>query len=313
MLTIDQRMQRLVRVATMYYERDMTQNDIAEQLQISRPMISKLLKEAKELGIVHITINQKNDAQQMLSDQLCGQYALKKAYVVKAERSAAQTNEKIAMLALSLLVQRNEKRQKVGIGWGSLVGKLVECLEASKSTYTLNGDVFPLIGGVKASYRSYHTNELARVISDKTGLSASYLYIPAIFDSEEEKSLYEKTEIFKSMEAFWSGMTVGIVNISHYPSSPDLATAIRFGNMLQKKHAVGSFLANYFNADGEIIAPVRNIIMQISIDQLKAADSLFALCKSILTPESAIGALRTGLFSHVILSDELAVQLLQHK
>ncbi len=313
MLTIDQRMQRLVRVATMYYEKNMSQSEIANKLEISRPMISKMLKEARELGVVNISIRQQTDAQQMLADNLCGLFSLEKAYVVKAEKSAAEMNERIALFALSLLAQLNEKRQRIGIGWGSMVGKLVDCLEASKETYTLDGEVFPLIGGVKASYRSYHPNELVRIVSDKTGLNASYLYMPAIFDSEEEKCLYENTETFKSMDAFWSAMSAAVINISNFPSSPDLATSIRFGNGLQKKRAIGSFLAHYFNVNGEIIAPDRNIVMQISIDQLKASGSLLALCKSMLTPESAIGALRTGLFSHVILSDELAVQILQQQ
>ena len=39
-------------VARLYYEKDRTQNEIAEIYGISRPMVSKLLKEAKEEGIV---------------------------------------------------------------------------------------------------------------------------------------------------------------------------------------------------------------------------------------------------------------------
>ena len=43
-------------VARLYYEKDRTQNEIAGIYGISRPMVSKLLKEAKEEGIVKITI-----------------------------------------------------------------------------------------------------------------------------------------------------------------------------------------------------------------------------------------------------------------
>ena len=48
----DSRIERLVDVARLYYEKDRTQNEIAGIYGISRPMVSKLLKEAKEEGIV---------------------------------------------------------------------------------------------------------------------------------------------------------------------------------------------------------------------------------------------------------------------
>ena len=50
-------------VARLYYEKDRTQNEIAEIYRISRPMVSKLLKEAKEEGIVKITIAAPGEAE----------------------------------------------------------------------------------------------------------------------------------------------------------------------------------------------------------------------------------------------------------
>ena len=51
----DSRIERLVDVARLYYEKDRTQNEIAGIYGISRPMVSKLLKEAKEEGIVTVS------------------------------------------------------------------------------------------------------------------------------------------------------------------------------------------------------------------------------------------------------------------
>ncbi len=41
----DRKVERLVEVARMYYEQDRTQSEIAAHYGISRPMVSKLLKE----------------------------------------------------------------------------------------------------------------------------------------------------------------------------------------------------------------------------------------------------------------------------
>ncbi len=66
------------------------------------------------------------------------------------------------------------------------------------------GEVFPLIGGIKASFRSYHTNELVRLIASQSGMKASYLYMPALFDSEDEKGMFEQTEAYREIESRWN-------------------------------------------------------------------------------------------------------------
>ena len=60
---MDKKTERLVNVARMYYEQDRTQSEIADRYGISRPMVSKLLKEAKEEGIVKITIAAPGEAE----------------------------------------------------------------------------------------------------------------------------------------------------------------------------------------------------------------------------------------------------------
>lgn len=54
---MDKKTERLVNVARMYYEQGRTQSEIADRYGISRPMVSKLLKEARDRGIVTIRIN----------------------------------------------------------------------------------------------------------------------------------------------------------------------------------------------------------------------------------------------------------------
>ena len=47
----------LYNIAKMYYQDNMGQQEIANVVGVSRPMISKMLKEAKETGIVEITLH----------------------------------------------------------------------------------------------------------------------------------------------------------------------------------------------------------------------------------------------------------------
>ncbi|MGL4549375.1 MAG: sugar-binding transcriptional regulator, partial [Eubacterium aggregans] len=54
----DERM--MLRVSDLYYNHRLGQQDIALNLGISRPTISKLLKAARDVGIVQITVSDIN-------------------------------------------------------------------------------------------------------------------------------------------------------------------------------------------------------------------------------------------------------------
>src|SRR6476620_3765999 len=46
----------LGKVSALYYLRDQTQQEIAERLRLSRPTVSRLLRDARDLGFVQITV-----------------------------------------------------------------------------------------------------------------------------------------------------------------------------------------------------------------------------------------------------------------
>ena len=71
MITAEKKIERMVNVARLYYEQNMTQNEIAKELGISRPLVSILLTEARACGIVTITINQVEDLCALAGDRLC--------------------------------------------------------------------------------------------------------------------------------------------------------------------------------------------------------------------------------------------------
>ena len=44
------KIEKLVKIASMYYEENKNQNEIARSLGISRPLVSRYLTEAREFG-----------------------------------------------------------------------------------------------------------------------------------------------------------------------------------------------------------------------------------------------------------------------
>ena len=72
----------LVHIAQLFYERDMTKQDIANKLGISRFKVARLLDYARSEGIVRIEIRGSNLLDEPLSRQLEERFSLEKALVV---------------------------------------------------------------------------------------------------------------------------------------------------------------------------------------------------------------------------------------
>ncbi|MGD9821035.1 MAG: hypothetical protein AB7U27_05730, partial [Aminobacteriaceae bacterium] len=162
MVPDEKKLQRLTAAAKMYYRDNMLQSEIANVMGISRPMVSRLLAEAREFGVVTITINEAGSAQQILAERLAARFSLKRACVVPFRGSSpADGNGDVVRRAFTLWHDELEDTAFTGVGCGYMVGLFSEYAGTRPpEPAPRQGEIFPLIGGIKASFRSYHTNEL---------------------------------------------------------------------------------------------------------------------------------------------------------
>lgn len=96
MIPEEQKIERMIVVAHMYYEEDMNQNQIAKKLGISRPLVSVLLKEAKACGIVKITINDININREKITRFLKERFFLKQVILVPDGANDGETDRSVA-------------------------------------------------------------------------------------------------------------------------------------------------------------------------------------------------------------------------
>ena len=96
MIPGEQKIERMVKIARMYYEKDMTQSQIAKELNISRPLVSILLTEAKERGIVTISINDINSSEDKIRDLLKKRFSVNEIILVPDESIGEATNMSVS-------------------------------------------------------------------------------------------------------------------------------------------------------------------------------------------------------------------------
>lgn len=301
-----EKLRKLAYVARRYYLDEWKQSQIATELGVSRPLVSRMLHEARTLGIVQITVCQPDsDISDIngLREHLCMSTSIRDAVLVESSKEDDATNQLLSQGAVQLLYQL--RSQRLGIGWGHLIGQLVTWLEANPQLDSPVTDICPLVGNASIPARNYQSNENVRLIAQQLGATPHFIYLPALPDSLEEKQLLCSTEVYRQIQLQWCNMDTALVNIGNYPSSPDFASLVRYGNLLQQEHTCGRLLVYYFNSEGTVIQSEQDFAIQIPLDMLKRCPNIIGVCSANTSTQALRGALNSGIFTHLVAKAEL--------
>ncbi|TFG82884.1 MAG: ArsR family transcriptional regulator [Erysipelotrichales bacterium] len=314
MLSEKVKIQLLVKVSKLYYMENKNQSEIAAILGVSRSLVSKYLSDAKELGIVEINIHDLLQEDINPLEYIVDRFHLQGGKIVPFSTNEDLMNQWLVDQATQTVIQHLEGREHVfGLGWGSTIGDVVSNMARSNLNRNLIGKIVPIIGNAPTSNRNYHTNELVRMLSEKTMLKPTYLYSPVICSSEQERDAFISAESFQEVEQVWDQLDTILVNIRNHPSVPDLATVARFKNRLHDENAVGMLLGYYFDIHGKIIHSDCDYAIQISLPQIKKAKRVIAMASSRVRAEAIIGALNTGYITHILINRKAAEEIMKKK
>ena len=119
-LSDNEKRNMLASVANLYYNAEMTQNQIAERFFTSRSKISRMLKEARQLGIVEIKILEPWDRNVELEQEFMRRFALKDVRVISVkEANNTMVLQKLGEVAAYYLDNLLNDNMILGISWGN--------------------------------------------------------------------------------------------------------------------------------------------------------------------------------------------------
>lgn len=107
----------IVKVAKLYFEVGMSQAEIAQELDISRSYVSRLLTDAKEQGIVSIAVRDPEETESALEKTIRQHYGLRKVIVSGGGLEGNGVYE-VAKDAAKWLNSTVKSGDVIGIGWG---------------------------------------------------------------------------------------------------------------------------------------------------------------------------------------------------
>jgi DNA-binding transcriptional regulator LsrR (DeoR family) len=244
----------MVRSAWMYYEEDLTQQELSERLGVSRIKVNRLFKKARENGIVQITIKSSYVNYLKMESQLREKYSLTDVIITHEAKEGEPLYRLLADAAAGFISQRLTDGMVIGLGLGSTTTRIVDYLSVEDP---VDCTFMALTGGVVNTESGGDMQTIIHDIADRVGGSAKFIYAPfattthdikdaILSDKKVKASLKEAANCDLILFSIGPVNPPGLLYENKYLTDQDLKD-------LQKHGAVGDALGRFFDSRGELV------------------------------------------------------------
>lgn len=307
----DNRDELLAQIATLYYDLGKSQQEIAVAYDLSRSNVSRMLKEARERGIVEIFIHHPLRRVTWLEQQLCERFGLREAGVVEAVLGNDDlTLTQVAKLSARVLDQCLENTQVLGLSLGRAVRATVNAF-SPRRRYDV--EVVQLMGGGSQADPSMDGPALIEQTARRLTNRVRYLYAPIIVDSAViARGLLEQQNIAATL-TLARQCDVALVGIGAL--SPVVSGLVGANFLTQEEldalkadGVVGDICGRHFDRQGhKVTLDLDNRVIAITLDELKAIPSVIGVTCTATKAEAVLGALRGG-YLDMLVTDAAAAE-----
>lgn len=304
----------LAKIATLYYEANLTQSEIAKRLNKSRPTISSMLQEARDKGIVRINIIHKQSNVIKKEEFLAEKFNLQTVIISTHTGPITERKKNIGLLCAEFVEGILPNYHSLGLGWGTTVYEFVQ----AASFYTMNNlEIIPLMGGIGIDNILYHSNHLAFQLAEKYKCNASFFYAPAIAENEEVFNIFQTSNLISRAYNSAKSAELAIFSIGNPTTSQ---TYQSFNNISPSEHeeiknkgAIGDILGTFFDSNGDTInTSVSNRMTGLKLKDIEMMNEVLIFGVGEEKAESFSVLLNKGFIDHLIIDQTIADYLIQN-
>lgn len=297
----------LIKCSVMYYMQYKTQNEISNVLGISRPTVSRLLKEARDKNIVKIQIQdfkESNNHFEQLEEQIEKKYGLLEVIVTNDGNNNNELIQELGKATAQYLERILKDKDIIGVSMGTTLREIYKYVS---NECKIDATFLPLIGGVGQIGIDVHANQIVMNLSRTFGGKFKLLHAPAVISDINIKKNLEKEKSLSEVIKYINKTNVAIVGIG---APTDKSTIMATGYFdaeymknLKKNKVVGDICLQFYDIDGNYEKFTDNKrVFGMELQKLKNIDRVIGVAGGDEKVESIIGAIR-GKYINVLVTN----------
>jgi DNA-binding transcriptional regulator LsrR (DeoR family) len=294
----------LYAAAKLYYTEDATQAEVAAQLGTSRATVSRLLAEAKRQGIVRIEVVPPAEASGDLGDQLARALGLTTVYLSLPLPNPGAGRTIVDVMGGTLAPAVGRALAGAGLLPGDVLlvssGRTVYEVAQFDLTALPGVLVAPTVGGNDQPEEWYQTNEITRLVANRVGGRASYLFAPALPGPDLYPSLLKDPSIQRVLQ-LWPRARCALMGVGAPPlMRSDIPQFVPTGST-SLRAAVGDVCSRFYDRAGNAIKfEGSERLIAVELQTLRHVPVTIAVAVGNDKVDSIIAGARGGYFNQLV-------------
>jgi DNA-binding transcriptional regulator LsrR (DeoR family) len=304
----------MAKVARMYYDQGIRQQEITERLNIHQSKISRMLKRARESNIVRISVATPAGFFPELEDALEDRFGLKEAIVIDSDGDEERVVRDLGSAAAFYVETTIRPEIVIGISsWSRSLFSMVDILHPG--TAGAGGKVVQILGGVGNASTQYHAMLLAQRLASLIGASPVLLQAPGVVGSPEAKAVLVKDPAVEEASRLFSKLDLALVGIGSLEPSSLLASSgnifsVEERRQLRRSGAVGDICFQFIDNKGRLVAsPLMKRVIGIDLATLKSAPRVVGIAAGESKVPAILASL-AGKWINVLITDKRTAEQL---
>lgn len=312
--------ERLAQAAYWYYVQNLSQDDVARRLHTSRSNVSRLLRAAREQGIIRFEVSYPTRRDLGLEDQLRARFlgtGLQEVVVASSVFEVEGPSEQVGMLAAAQAaadwLDRNLREgDTLGLFWGGTIRTLVDLAHFGQPT----GVHVVQLGGEWSNDPGRSGHDLVRDMAMRLGGHCTYLNVPAFAaTAADADALLSEPQVASSLELARTA-NVCVVGIGAFNSGTttvflEQANATTAEIEEARTHGVvGQIAGRFFDAHGkQADLALHRRLLSLDLTDLRDVNVIVAVASGAAKREAVLGAVRGRLVDVLVCDAELGASL----
>ncbi|MGJ7095982.1 sugar-binding transcriptional regulator [Vibrio hannami] len=304
----------LTEISVAYYQDGATQEEISKKFAISRAKVGRMLKQARDEGIVEITVKYHPVFSAKIEQRLIERFGVKRALIALDQPNEELQRSQVSGLVSNYLSSTLKDGMVVTVGQGrnvSSVAHYVGVIPPRDCKFVCG------IGGIHPRGGMFNADHICRQLAKKYGGTSETLYAPAYAENREQKEVFmQNTTVKQTLDlARKADMAlVGIGDMSENSYMVDLGWFTPDEVVQSRLHqgVVGDFAGyDFFDIKGQTANTVMSDrVIGLSIEEFRPISEVIAIAAENSKPLALLGALRTGVIDVLATSVSNALTVL---
>jgi lsr operon transcriptional repressor len=307
----------LLRVAWYYYKDELTQDEIAKRLSMSRASVGRMLDRARRVGLVSINLNTEHLDAFELSGELRRAFGLVEALVVPDhEREPADhhaLNARIGLGGAQFMSTHLRPGGSLGVGWGETVSRVI-----AATNFGAVGPVHmvTLTGGVEGYLPTILSSQGEVATESSNTTSATVIPSPIMASTSSLAAALREEPTIQQVLKQACAVDQALVGVGT-PTAD--ATIVHMGYLnaddargLRERGVVGDILGQFFDAEGKVVElPIHDRRIGIDLSELTRIPKVVGVAGGLYKAEAILGALHGGFLDVLVTNELAAIRLLE--